>query len=807
MSNKLIGTNPNQVPSNADLGTLAYQDADSANLGTLLVTDKIGIDTSGTDTLNSPYLFTVADEAHGVAIDYVSAYPTKPGGLFSTAGGSTWPFNQYGNMILTTRTDYGGYYDIALVTASTNNTPEARLVVKHSGKVGIGTTSPLAKLHVQGNAVIGNIQPYETTDPSNSGATLHVHNLADDGADTDGKVNFGDETQVIISTGAIDGGPQGYQGSLWFGTSDHPAGGNTLNSAGTQWNWKVAGIASKTDQDTGSQNASYGNLEFYTKGLNNTPDASLAMIITESQNVGIGNASPSSLYWPNGSTGGLFLQAGGLLSAYNAGTNLSQNWYYNAGEKFIGNGGASRYVQAGQEHVFSRSTTVNAGGAGAGLTWSESLKIDATGNVGIGSGTPESTIKLDVSSGATHHVARFRFSDDNNGASNNILAHEYHSGIEIENVYSGAAPSANGTKIAKLSFSTVTAGGYGAHAQIHTEATSNSYNAGELVFSTGSNSSGNNTEHMRIGRTGNVGIGTDDPKTTLHVEGSLQKIEHPIINVSSNQWSLIGQVTGMPQNGSTIRVRFNMHSGYNAADAQDYTVELIMKTANGSSTGPGGAQFNSWWYKLGNSGADPRFKWVRSTGTDNYSLYMWVPAFAGGSHYIIEKSHGVWTHSGAVNQSDPGNDSALVLEAANKLGIFSPVTVYGDFKTTGGVRNNGVREYAQYIDNLHNNATVNFDVPIQATGAGYTVYYECMYNHFGNTTYGSWQNGFFSFRSLNNSTYASDIIKTHGNANSGYWTVTMINAGTSTPMMRFTKSAGSYSGNGDGHIFVRGGTV
>jgi mRNA-degrading endonuclease YafQ of YafQ-DinJ toxin-antitoxin module len=27
MSNKLIGTDPNQVPSNADLGTLAYQDA------------------------------------------------------------------------------------------------------------------------------------------------------------------------------------------------------------------------------------------------------------------------------------------------------------------------------------------------------------------------------------------------------------------------------------------------------------------------------------------------------------------------------------------------------------------------------------------------------------------------------------------------------------------------------------------------------------------------------------------------------------------------------------------------------------
>ena len=112
------------------------------------------------------------------------------------------------------------------------------------------------------------------------------------------------------------------------------------------------------------------------------------LVIASGGNVGIGNSSPSSLSWPNGSTGGLFLQAGGLLSAYNAGTNLSQNWYYNAGEKFIANGGASRYVQSGQQHSFSRSTTVNASGAGAGLTWSESLRIDASGNVGIGTTSP-----------------------------------------------------------------------------------------------------------------------------------------------------------------------------------------------------------------------------------------------------------------------------------------------------------------------------------------------------------------------------------------------------------------------------------
>ena len=150
---KLIGTGPNQVPTNANLGSIAYQDADSLNVGGVLA-EKISIDTGGQDTLNSPYLLTVADEAHGIGIDYVSSFPSKPGGIFSTSGASgTFPFDDYGNIIITTRTDYGGYYDIAMVTAGTNNTPEVRLVVKSNGNVGIGTDIPSGDLDVHGDTI------------------------------------------------------------------------------------------------------------------------------------------------------------------------------------------------------------------------------------------------------------------------------------------------------------------------------------------------------------------------------------------------------------------------------------------------------------------------------------------------------------------------------------------------------------------------------------------------------------------------------------------------------------------------------
>ena len=44
---KLTGTNPDQVPTNADLGDMAYKDGDNLQAGPLTITDgKVGIGTS-----------------------------------------------------------------------------------------------------------------------------------------------------------------------------------------------------------------------------------------------------------------------------------------------------------------------------------------------------------------------------------------------------------------------------------------------------------------------------------------------------------------------------------------------------------------------------------------------------------------------------------------------------------------------------------------------------------------------------------------------------------------------------------------
>ena len=89
-------------------------------------------------------------------------------------------------------------------------------------------------------------------------------------------VAFGDEAHVVISTGAISTGAQGYQGSLWFGSSDHPAGGSTAG-AGNQFVWRNAGIASTSGTaDTGAASAT-GNLEFYTNSASGTASKRLTI--------------------------------------------------------------------------------------------------------------------------------------------------------------------------------------------------------------------------------------------------------------------------------------------------------------------------------------------------------------------------------------------------------------------------------------------------------------------------------------------------------------------------------------------------
>jgi len=61
---------------------------------------------------------------------------------------------------------------------------------------------------------------------------------------------------------------------------------------------------------------------------------------------------------------------------------LGNNWYYNSGDKFIGTGYANLYSQQSGEHIFLTSSA--SGTAGASVSFNTVMKIDSSGNVGIG---------------------------------------------------------------------------------------------------------------------------------------------------------------------------------------------------------------------------------------------------------------------------------------------------------------------------------------------------------------------------------------------------------------------------------------
>lgn len=95
------------------------------------------------------------------------------------------------------------------------------------------------------------------------------------------------------------------------------------------------------------------------------------------------NATLAPWSWPDGSSGVVQTQALAALSGYNGTTYLSQNYYYNGGEKFIANGWAHRLVMGGGSVTVATSTASNAGGAGAALTWNNVGVWDSSGNFTI----------------------------------------------------------------------------------------------------------------------------------------------------------------------------------------------------------------------------------------------------------------------------------------------------------------------------------------------------------------------------------------------------------------------------------------
>ena len=191
---------------------------------------------------------------------------------------------------------------------------------------------------------------------------------------------FWDASAESLGIGTTSPNIAGFNSCL---TIDGADSGLELSSGGTVYATLAANAQGANLQGVGTS-----GIRMFTAA---SGSATERMRIDSSGNVGIGRA-PND--WST-VTNVLQMKDQYAVSEH-AGTGyLSQNWYYNAGEKYIGNGYAIRQFMSSVDGSWGVSrATNNSSGAGAALTWQESMRIDSVGNVGIGRTTMDERLHI-----------------------------------------------------------------------------------------------------------------------------------------------------------------------------------------------------------------------------------------------------------------------------------------------------------------------------------------------------------------------------------------------------------------------------
>lgn len=174
--------------------------------------------------------------------------------------------------------------------------------------------------------------------------------------------------------------------------------------------------------------------------------------ISSSGNVGIG-VTPS----PWSSSGTWFrvvdLQNGGALTSFQGGssTQLVTNAYFNGGQwiyKFTNPAG--RYYNSGNVHAWDIAASGTAGGL---VTFSEAMRIDSSGNVGIGTSSPSERLSVSgnvtISGSLSKGSGSFKI-DHPIKPETHHLVHSFIEGPQADNLYRGKVALVDGTATVNL---------------------------------------------------------------------------------------------------------------------------------------------------------------------------------------------------------------------------------------------------------------------------------------------------------------------------------------------------------------------
>ena len=457
--------------------------------------ERMGIGT----TTPSTVLEVSSTGVNGVDISQSASNASQSGRLFFTTNTASEGFALF-NSNGTFQVNSGG---IPNNTSGTNRIS----IIGSSGNVGIGTTSPTNKLQVTGGSV-GIDSEYMVRDNRNNTILLQsASTAASNRSLTIGNATY---SNIIVPNGNVGIGTTNPTALLTLESSSFdPYPGIDIKSTNTYPGSKIrfldsSGSEVSTIESWSNPAISYLQLNHgYTSAFSSTltlddgflylsTAGSERMRIDSSGNVGIGTTSPGAKLEVSSSSGGV-LRLTSSDTSVAAGESIGRV-EFKSNDASTGGNNVMGFVDCLATNA--GSTYALAFGTGNAAAATEKMRINQSGNVGIGTTSPDS--KLEVASTDSNTYVHVR--NDSTGSTR----------LKMSNL---SDTNSNGFQIINN----------GSNGQVNLL----NYKASTLALWT------NNSQRMTILSGGNVGIGTTSPQAKLHVANGTLRTWSPTTGTSA----------------------------------------------------------------------------------------------------------------------------------------------------------------------------------------------------------------------------------------------------------------------------------
>ena len=401
----------------------------------------------------------------------------------------------------------------------TGNTERAR--IDSSGNVGIGTSSPTGYIHIEGASTGTETYGRFTTGPANGDQSLVIKS----GSSRDHMA-----IQVSTNAGANDDlalQPDG--GNVGIGTSSPTQKLSINGNLQFEANDGVTIGAKQSLIVNLNSSGGQSNRVFQIKD-----NGTARVTFEQAGNVGIGVTSPAAK-----------LDVAGNIKFANSSSNFQADFVAN-------NSAILNFTTGTSEGVILRSDKylrLDTGGS------TERLRLDSSGNVGIGTTSPTSVLDIrDTQTGAASEIKLFNLDQGNTTTQTSAL-------VMTPDV------RANGAKISVV--------------KENADFSSAANKDVAITFAPVSNNTA--TERLRLDSSGNVGIGTTNPTQKLSLENGTFKISGTSTFASNVEIGRVGNGNNLAfATGGTERLRITSTGAWAIEGASNYGTSGQVLTSNGN---------------------------------------------------------------------------------------------------------------------------------------------------------------------------------------------------------------------------------